>query len=308
MDRVCVIVNPVSARGETARRWPWIQRILRDQFHEFRHHFTEKPSQAVTLTRESLRDGYDLILGVGGDGTFSEISNGFFDGENRPINPEAALGIIPSGTGSDLIRSLKIPRDFRRSVEQIRQSGVRTLDLGFCRFTGNDGRIQHRYFINIADIGLGAEVIHHLSRVPPQKRGTFTYYSGLISCLRHLRSYRLDITTDSDPISCSGDYIIAAVANGSVFGGGMKIATRARLDDGLFDLVTVAEMAPWQVVANTPRLYSGHIDSHSKVATTRARRISITSPSPCPLEMDGEAVGFLPVEFTLLPRAVRLRG
>lgn len=307
MDRVCVIVNPVSARGETARRWPWIQGVIRDHFREFRHHFTEKPNQAAALTRESLLEGYDLIVGVGGDGTFSEISNGFFDDRCRAINPEAALGIVPSGTGSDLIRSLKIPKDFRRSVEQIREGRARLLDLGLCRFSGGDGEPQRRFFINIADIGLGAEVIHRLAGIPPRKRGPFTYYSGLLSCLHRLRGYRLDIRSDGEPLP-GGNFIIAAVANGSVFGGGMKIAPHARLDDGFFDLVTVGEMGPWQVLANTPRLYRGDIDRHEKVSVTRSRRITITCPSPCPLEMDGEAVGFLPAEFTLLPRAVRLRG
>ncbi len=308
MDRVCVIVNPMSARGKTARRWPLIQRVIGDHFHEFRHLFTEKPAQAISLTRELLLEGYELIVGVGGDGTLSEIAGGFFSENGTVINPQAALGIIPSGTGSDLIRSLHIPRDFRRSVQQIKGKPARELDIGLCRYSGADGGMRSRYFINIADVGLGAEVIHHLDRIPPARRGAFTYYSGLLSCLRNLRSRTLDLTLDSPKRTLNGQFIIAAVANGSVFGGGMRIAPRARPDDGHFDLVLVEAMGAWEILANTPRLYRGGIGSHPKVTTLPARQLSIRSRELCPLEMDGEAVGFLPAEFSLLPRSVRLRG
>lgn len=308
MERVGVIVNPMSARGGTARRWPQIHEIIRSHFREYRHHFTEKPTQAISLTRELLKEGYELIIGVGGDGTLSEISNGFFDALGRAINPEASFGIVPSGTGSDLVRSLQIPRDFQRSVQQIKDSRIRTLDIGHCRFTARDQTRQSRYFINIADIGLGAEVIHRLDSIPLQQRGPFTYYSGLLYSLRRLRSHQLCIHTDNQKEPVTGAYIIAAVANGSVFGGGMKIAPKAKPDDGLLDLVLVREMGPWEVVANTARLYRGTIDGHPKVTTLRGGKISIQSETACPLELDGESLGYLPADFSIIPRGIRLRA
>lgn len=308
MDRVCVIVNPMSARGRTALRWPRIQHFFSHHFREFCHHLTESPTQATDLTRERLKEGYDLIVGVGGDGTLSEISNGFFTDQGSIINPDAALGIIPSGTGSDMIRSLHIPRDFRQSIEQIKTSRPRPLDLGICHFTAPDGSRRTRHFINVADVGLGARVIHHLEKIPAARRGPFTYYSGLFSCLRDLQAHPLTLTIGPEKERREGKFIIAALANGSVFGGGMIIAPEAQPDDGVFDLILVEEMPAWRVLANTPRLYRGSITRHPRVSRITCREVTLESPQPCPLEMDGEAVGYLPATFTLLPRAVNFRG
>src|SRR4030042_145985 len=94
-----VIVNPASNRGRTRKRWGEIRDALRGFFKEFRYEFTEKPCHATELTREAIRSGTELVIGVGGDGTMNEIANGFYEGPDI-INPESALGIVPSGTGS----------------------------------------------------------------------------------------------------------------------------------------------------------------------------------------------------------------
>ena len=103
-----VIINPESNQGRTKKRWKHIKEALKSFIKEFKYEFTEKPLQAVDISRAAIKDGTELIVGVGGDGTMNEIANGFFE-EERPINPEATLGIVPSGTGSDFCRSLNIP-------------------------------------------------------------------------------------------------------------------------------------------------------------------------------------------------------
>jgi hypothetical protein len=107
-----VIVNPESNRGRTRKRWGEIREGLKSFIREFKFEFTEKPSHATHLAREAIKDGADLVIGVGGDGTMNEIANGFFE-DSRIINPEAALGLVPSGTGCDLIKSLNIPAGLR---------------------------------------------------------------------------------------------------------------------------------------------------------------------------------------------------
>ena len=186
MEKVQVIVNPYSARGKTEYRWESIKSVIKHYFTEFKYVFTEKPNQATEIAREVLSEGFNLIIGIGGDGTLNEIANGFFSGNTkRVINDEASLGMIPSGTGSDFIRFLKIPRDFKESVELIKNSKQKKIDVGKITYPGSGPEIPHRYFINIADFGLGADVIKKLSTVPESKRSPFSYYSGLLSnCLR----------------------------------------------------------------------------------------------------------------------------
>jgi len=302
-----VIVNPLSARGATGRRWERIRDAIHTHFHEFKYVFTEKQHQATQITRELLRDGFDLIIGVGGDGTLSEITNGFHhEGDGGPINPAASLGIIPSGTGSDFIRSLKIPRDFRGSVERIKAGEGRTIDIGQVSFQREKGGMETRLFINVGDFGLGADVIRWLSRIPLSRRGPFTYYGGLLATLRTLHSREADIVCDGS-VQVHGRFVIGAVANGSVFGGGMQIAPGARPDDGFLDLVLIEEMGAWEILRNTPRLYRGTIDRHPRVTIRRVREATITCAAESPLELDGEAVGRLPATFRVLPAALRLR-
>jgi diacylglycerol kinase (ATP) len=315
VDKVHVIVNPFSARGKTRERWHLIHEAIRSYFKEFHYVFTERPKQATHIVRELLQDGFDLIIGVGGDGTLNEISNGFFR-EHSPerINDDASLGIISSGTGSDFMRFMKVPRDFKKSVENIKCSKKRKIDVGKITFTDKHGarRRKDQYFINVADFGLGAEVIRNLSESDPLKRGPLTYYKGLLKTILHYRSKRVKITID-DREEMERELLIGAVANGRIFGGGMIIAPEAEADDGYFDLVLVENMKKLEIIRNSSRLYTGTIHTHPKVTVIKARNIKVR-PAPgenetdaVGIEYDGEMGDMLPAEFSVIDRAINLR-
>jgi diacylglycerol kinase (ATP) len=309
MNKVHVIVNPFSARGKTEKKWQIIKEAIKYYYHEFKYIFTEKPKQATEIARTLLKDGFDLIIGVGGDGTLNEIANGFFHPDEptpRTINEEASLGIIPSGTGSDFIRFLKIPRDFSKSVELIKNSKTRRIDVGKVTFHKERGKNRTRYFINVADFGLGAEVIKNLSEIPSLKRSTFHYYKGLLKTLKGYRSKHVRIVID-DTREISGKYMIGAIANGRIFGGGMIIAPEAEPDDGYFDLVLAEDMSKPEIIFNSPRLYTGSIQKHSKVSIHRARNIKVYSDDPVNIEYDGEMGQTLPAEFQCLPQPLNFR-
>lgn len=309
MNKVHVIINPFSARGKTGRRWQSIKEAIRYYYKEFKYIFTEKPRQATEIARSLLKDGYDLIIGVGGDGTLNEIANGFFHQDSpthKTINEEAALGIIPSGTGSDFIRFLKIPRDFSQSVELIKNSKTRKIDIGKVTFYRKKDKHRTRYFINVSDFGLGAEVIKNLSEVPSLKRGAFHYYKGLLSSLKNYRSKLVRIVID-DTQEISGKYLIGAIANGRIFGGGMIIAPDAEPDDGYFDLVLAKDMSKPEIIINSPRLYTGSIKNHPKISIHRARNIKVYSDEEVNIEYDGEMGLALPAEFECIHQPLNFR-
>ncbi len=309
MDKVHVIVNPLSARGKTGERWVTIKEIIRHYFKEYKYIFTEKPMQATEIARSLLKDGFDLIIGVGGDGTLNEITNGYFHEDSpQAVNHEASLGIIPSGTGSDFIRYLKIPRDFKRCVEVIKNSGIRKIDVGKITFKSSASGSPVKYFINVADFGLGAEVIKTLSAVPAGKRGPFSYYKGLLTTLRTYRSKRVRIVVD-DTEEISDRFVIGAVANGRIFGGGMMIAPGAEPDDGYFDLVLVEDMTKFEIIKNSPKLYTGKLGSHSKVLIKRARNVKVypLEEEAVNIEYDGEVGEPIPAEFQVIELGVNLR-
>lgn len=307
-NKVHVIVNPSSARGRTGRRWAMIKEAIRSHFREFKYSFTEKPHQATEMARQLLGDGFDLLIGVGGDGTLNEISSGFFHARSgRAINDEAAVGIIPSGTGSDFIRFMKVPGDFEKSAARIKNACNRRIDMGRIAYGGPAApasRIQH--FINVADFGLGAEVIRNVAAVGPARRGALTYYRGLLSTIMSYRSKRVRLSADGGPAQ-EGEFLIGAVANGRIFGGGMVIAPEAEPDDGWFDLVLVEPMGRLEIVANSGRLYSGTIARHPKVRVVRAKTIRVESADDVHIEYDGEVGGSLPAEFSIMERALNFR-
>lgn len=306
-NKVHVIVNPFSARGKTGQRWNIIKDIVKSYFKEFKYIFTEKPRQATQIAREILKDGFDLIIGVGGDGTLNEITNGFFkQNTSSTINENASLGIIPSGTGSDFIRFMKIPRDLEKSVELIKRSTSKKIDVGQITYHPESEQKEHQFFINIADFGLGAEVIKKLADVPSIKRGPFSYYMGLLKTLRSYSSKTVNIEID-DSRSIEGKFLIGAIANGRIFGGGMMIAPRAEPDDGFFDLVLVKDMKKLEIVGNTPHLYRGTIEKHPKVIILRAKKIHIKSDETVNIEYDGELGQALPATFKIIERKINFR-
>jgi YegS/Rv2252/BmrU family lipid kinase len=307
MNKVHVIVNPFSARGQTEKRWETIKHALRSHFREFKYIFTEKPRQATDIARDLLKQGFDLLIGVGGDGTLNEISSGFFsDQSGRIINDDAAVGIIPSGTGSDFIRFMKVPREFEKSAAHIKNSPNKKIDIGKITYGGTTGKNRSQYFINVADFGLGAEVIRNLSNVNSNRRGALTYYRGLLSTMMKFRSKNVKLTID-DKEQLQGEYLIGAVANGRIFGGGMIIAPQAEPDDGVFDLVLVESMKKLEILANSRHLYSGTIAKNPKVHILKARNIKVESPDEVHIEYDGEMGEKLPAEFSIISRALNFR-
>lgn len=304
MEKVFVIVNPASRNGHTGMIWQGIREALAGCFHEFKFVFTEKPFQATSIARELLKDGFDLIIGVGGDGTLNEIANGFFGLNAEPINEDAALGIVPSGTGSDFIRSLRLPRDFLKSIKRIKEAQASRIDIGQVTFPGKSNQ-DSRFFINVADFGLGAEVIKRMSK-RGRSRNSFSYLASLLKTLKSYECPELHLKLDQG-LEIKGRFLLGAAANGRVFGGGMIIAPDALPDDGLFDLVLIREMPAWQVMVQAGKLYRGTLNRHHRVEVHRVSSFSVKSANPVSTEFDGESGPDLPARFSIRPGAIKIR-
>jgi len=307
MEKVHIIINPCSARGQTEKRWEQIKELISGHFSEFKYLFTDKPKQATAMVRDILKRGYNLIIGIGGDGTINEIINGFFCHQSQNmINEEASLGIIPSGTGSDFMTSLKIPRDFTKSIKRIKESSIKKIDIGKISYLNDSVSKDPKYFINAADFGLGPAVVRNLSSIPPAKRGAILYYRGLFSTIKTYKSKTVSVTIDDDE-TITGNFLIGAIANGQRFGGGMKIAPDARIDDGLFDFVLIEDMKRFEIIWNSRRLYTGTILKHPKVIHRQVRKLSVSSAETVHIETDGELGCTLPIQIECLPSILNLR-
>ena len=307
--RTFVIVNPQSRGGKTARDADVIVKALRRELGDVTIAMTARPGEATALAREALRSGYERIVAVGGDGTTNEVVNGFFV-DDVPINPDATLGIVPSGTGGDFRRTLGIASAYAASTVQLRDATARAVDVGHVRFMTAHGVPGQRYFLNIASFGLSGDVVERRERSRlRQVGGPLSYVCSSLAAIVGLRATDLRITVDDHPALC-GPLLIGAVCNGRYFGGGMNVAPNATPDDGLFDVVLLRGTSRLGVLARMTELYRGTHVAHETVHVVRGRSVVVettTHPGAAVrLEIDGEGGALLPASFSIKTHALRV--
>ncbi len=306
-----VIVNPKSANGALGKRWADVHKTLRREYGDFEHVLTEAAGDGTRLAREALQGGADTVIAIGGDGTIHEVVNGFFDGDAKPIKPDAALGILPFGTGGDFRKTAKIPKDLGEAARLLKTGERRSIDVGRIEYrpTGRDGR-ESRTFINIASFGVSGVVDEIVNSSSKMLGGKLSFFlAGARAGLRY-KNKKVRLTFDSNESDALETRInVVAVANGRYFGGGMCVAPDAELDDGAFDVVTVGDLTTFEYLTSGLRIYKGTHLALPKVSVRRAARLDAVPVNPDDevlLDIDGENPGALPATFTLLPRALKV--
>ncbi len=307
-----VIINPASASGATGRTWPQLASDLRTHFGAFNCLFTEQGGDARLIAKREARAGRKLIIACGGDGTISEVANGILES-----GAETELGILPSGTGGDFRRTLNIPVRGTDAAAALKQGRSRLVDVGRVEFQTGTGERATRYFLNVASCGMGGEVIRQLNensalRFAPSPRWFGGRAAYAVAALQTTLTYekprlrlRLDDGTETRLTVAS-----LCLANARYFGGGMKIAPEAKLNDGLLDVVAIGDLDRAQILTRVYRIYLGTHLGLKDVHHARARRIQVQADDPgrrVSLEMDGELSGTLPATFEVLPNRLRLR-
>ncbi len=308
-----LIVNPTSARGKMQKRWPQIQAILQAENFPFEVAFTERRGHAIALARAAVDAGFELIVAVGGDGTLNEVVNGMLSTPlknagslgGQLLNSSALLGVIPSGTGSDFVRSAGLPHDALMAARHLAHAaGARPIDIGelTCR---TDGQSSQRYFANVAGMGFDAEVVERLEHGGKRGGGTIPYLSTLIGTVFSYRNKDVILRVDDQTTQARVNAVV--ICNGKYFGGGMMVGPNAALDDGLLDVVTIGDMNAVEVLVNTRRIYNGTHLSLAKVSEYRAKNVTVETAQRVWIEVDGELVGEGSASFCVHPAALRLR-
>jgi diacylglycerol kinase (ATP) len=304
------IVNPASARGTTLGVWSRLRQEISGLGIAFDEHLTSGPGEATEIAREAFRRGVERVIAVGGDGTLSEIVNGYFDEQGRAFNGEAAIGLLPSGTGSDFRRSLGMT-NHGNSISALLHSEARRVDVACAEFQDFNAERAKRFFINVASFGLGGDVSASVNRwrnsLPRWIGGRARFSAAALAALGRYKNVRVAMRLDDErEIQISSNLIV--VANGKFAGGGMMLAPDAELDDGLLDVIVTDEATRWDVIKELPRIQRGGHLKNPKVTAFRAREVSIESEEPMAVDLDGETVGFTPANIALLPAAIRFVG
>jgi diacylglycerol kinase (ATP) len=306
-----VIVNPRSQGGAAGRRWPeladTIGRVLPfDEAH------TTGPGHATILARQALQQGAQRVIAFGGDGTINAVIGGFFDEQGRGIAPEATFGLLPYGTGGDFRRTMNIPREVDLAAQLIAGGHRRRIDLGRLTYVDARGDRRVRMFANIASFGVSGVVDRLVNESGKKLGGRLSFAIATARAAWSYKNQRVELVFDDEPASRTELTInTVAVANGRYFGGGMKVAPDAEVDDGRFDVVAMGDFGFGDLLRSGRRLYQGSHLTMDKVSHRRATVVEATPLDPgavVELDVDGENLGRLPARFELVPAALWMAG
>lgn len=302
-----LVVNPRSANGSTGRGWKELQRDVLDAFGEIAVGVTQGPMDAARLTAEALGAGHRTVLAVGGDGTLNEVVNGFFRDDGSAVSEDAAVGILPRGSGSDFRRSVHVPVDWKDACRHVAAAPARRVDVGQVSYLDHHGRLATRRFINIGSVGVSGEVVKATDGVGKGVGGHLAYKLATVTALARYRDAMVDISVDGAapervPVTA------LAVANGAFFGGGMHVAPGASLDDGAFSCTLWGGFRLRDFIFGERKIYSGAHTEWSRTRCFPARSVRLESQERVLLEVDGELVGTLPASFEILPSAIGLKA
>jgi len=302
--RTVVIVNPKSQGGKLGKRWPEVSETLVRAF-PFDEVMTQGVGDATRLAREALQGGAERIVAIGGDGTVNEVVNGFFV-DGKPIAPEATFALIPFGTGGDFRRSLRLPQEISEAAAIIAAGHRRKVDVGKLGFVATDGSSATRMFANIASFGVSGVVDRMVNESKKRLGGKFAFMFASVRATWSYKNQRVQLVFDGKE-RAEVSINTVAVANGRFFGGGMKVAPDAELDDGTFDVVSIGDLGMGEVLKMSRTIYKGEHLAMDKVSVRRARVVEAEGIDPgavIELDVDGENPGRLPARFEVVPGAL----
>ncbi len=304
--KTVIVANPRAGAHGVGKRWKEYNRSISGFFGPAEVRLTEGPYDATRLTREAVLAGFERVVVVGGDGTLNECVNGFFsENGDHFLGTNVSLVLYPAGTGGDFCRSIGMDSD---SMQDIMQDATeRRIDLGRVTFADPRGASRSRYFVNISSFGASGLVVDRVNRTSKVLGGRLSFLLGTVQGLVTYRHQRVRLQVDD---AFDEELLVntVAVANGRYFGGSMKMAPNALVDDGLFDIVIVENFGLRDFLRYGMHLYQGRHGELPGIRMLQGRRVRAIPLDKMPvlMELDGEQPGALPLNYTLVPRILRV--
>ncbi len=297
-----IIVNPASGNGAAGRAWYKFATELGRRGYNFEVRFTAKRGDATAFARDYADRGALTVMAMGGDGTVNEIVNGLLEC-GKPVNPETRLAIASAGTGKDLVRTLGT-RSFKQMLDALDAGAGYAIDVGHLTYLDeHSGETSSRYFVNVADMGLGADVARRIDTEPSGKRfgGMVSYLVQAVKTIRVFKGKQIQLTLDGKSVF-DGLAQMVVFCNGRYFAGGMHIAPESSLQDGLLDVIVLEDVGRRELLTSLlPRVYLGRHIGREGVHHFKAANATIETPDPFLVELDGELPGTSPVTVDIVP-------
>lgn len=286
--KLTILFNPAAGRGKGRRKLGEALAGLRRAGVEPQVLESRSAPHLAELARRAREDSPAMLVSAGGDGTHHHVINGLH-GSDIP------LGLLPTGTGNDFSEGLGVPADPRAAAQVLLSGRTREVDVG---------RVGERFYGSYAGVGFDSMVARFVNERARWAQGRLAYVWGILRCLKRLRPQPLELRSDAGDYT--GEVALAVVGNNSRFGGGIRIAPLARLDDGRLDVCIVPYMPLLELLRLIPRAYRGEHLAHPRIVYFQARRITLNSSAPLELFADGEFLQALPATIEVVQRSLRV--
>ena len=305
VDRPAIVANFRAGGGAVGRDWLQIKKVVEDQLGACSHFLAQEYESGYHATCAAVQSNAKYLIVVGGDGTLNEVINGLMHTASWP--QALPLGIVPNGTGCDLVRTLGIPGNVHEAVQVIASGHAHSMDLGYIRAESLAPPEMGRYFHNVCSFGLGGAVAEQVNRSHRRFNPRLTFLGAALRAVFRYRPQEVELILDDRRKYLQRVWNVA-IANGQYHGGGMWVAPEARIDDGLLDVILIKGMPVSSILRHLPKLYNGRMGQVPGVLRGVARRVRVLRPKGLGLDIDGEALGCLPAEVSVVPQAITLLG
>jgi len=279
--KILAIVNPFSSSGKTGKLLPYFKSITSESVHKFDWQLHESKGKMSSAILSAKSSSYDAVMVAGGDGT---ISNALPD----VVKSSLPLCYLPCGRGNDFARNVGIPLDIKKALNFPAEPKIKYIDLPF---------VNESPFGSTAYIGVDTKVTEFANKPDRLFKGKFGYIFYVFKALFQFEPFEIEIITDDN--SWKGQIMMVVIANGSDYGGGMKIAPHAVIDDGILNLCIVKETSKLKLIRQFPKVFSGKHIADSNIILKSGEKITIKAEKHHKVFADGEHVDDLPVTITI---------
>jgi YegS/Rv2252/BmrU family lipid kinase len=288
--RVQVVVNPSAGGGRASRLLPTVESALRNAGHDVVVTPTRSLAHTDDLVAQALADGR-VVAAMGGDGLVGRAAAAV-------AAADGLLAIVPGGRGNDFCRATDVPCEALDAVRLVADGQERRVDLGVV--SSADGDVP---FLGIASVGFDSEVQERVlrTRLP---LGSQVYTYGALATVARWRHARFDVVVDGEPLAVRGWSV--AISNSGRYGGGMRLAPDASVEDGLLDVVTTSATSRLRFLRSFPKVFQGTHVHDPSVDVRPASEVRVSADRPFRVFADGDPVGSLPCTVSVRAGAVRV--
>jgi diacylglycerol kinase (ATP) len=293
-----ILANPTAGGGLGREALSRLQAFASEKHWSAEFRSAESSAEFAQIAQEEAAAGRERIFALGGDGTFQTLLNAVAE------NANVSIGVLPAGGGNDLASALRLPRDPVRAAEMILIRGE-AVALDAARVRTADG--AERFYMGGGGVGLDAEAARFASGVYRKMRGRTRYLLSAIRALGKFRGINVRVSLEgSEQTSLQGTALVLGILNTPSYGGGLRLAPEARLEDGLLDLVLLENLSAFEIARLLPRMAANGEIRTKRIQRRCVTRARIETELPCAFHADGEIVGMTPVEIAVVPRAAQV--